>query len=248
MKIDIFTDCVDENAKERQIDRYESLFPGAHVSCNNLVSGDVAILARIVDKLDATRFGKELYIVVCNIAPRADKKYKNGAPFCFVRLGNAIIIGTPDAFVLLKKLGIVTEVQETDVLTSCKKFLDDGEAERIARSQFRSFDYVPLLALWLFENKDIPTTSLVVETETIEEQIWWKDCFGNLKTTLTESNIKNAKDTKFPFYERMSDVPVGDIAYVVGSSGYGNSRFVELIKQGGSAADDLDLDVGHKII
>lgn len=244
--IEVNTDCIDpENALIRQTLRYKSLFPHAEITFNKLSHGDIPLLAGIIDKIDATSFGAVKHLIVCNVAPRTEKRYDNGGPFCYVHIGNATIIGTPEAFVLLRKLGIIKTVQQTDVRTVCTAFLSEAfEVDRIARSQFRSFDYVPLLALWLSEGKTIPCLSLILENEPIKEQVWLRDNFGNLKTTITSSEIEahvkkgkvksaiNGRKREFPFYERLSEVPLGVTAFIVGSSGYGESRFVELVAQG----------------
>ncbi len=261
LNINIFTDCLDENAKGRQVLRYESLFPGAKIDFNGLVDRNVSTLAGIVDILDATRFGKISQIIICNVAPREEKQYPNGRPFCFAKIGNAIVIGTEGSFVFLKKLGVINEVQETDVFTVCKKFLDLDEAQRIASSQFRSFDYVPLLASWLFQEKEIPSVIQKLEFKEALEQVWFRDCFGNCKTTLTEKNAERfvadeqifvgfndqKEFIKLPFYRHLSGVPNNTIALIVGSSGYKNNRFLEIVKQGGSAGKDLNIESGTKI-
>ena len=53
----------------------------------------------------------------------------------------------------------------------------------------------------------------------------------------------------FKFYERLKDVPHGETAIYVGSSGTGNKRFLEIATQGipGSAVKSLNLKIGQKV-
>ncbi len=257
MKIHVFTDCVDKkNAKKRQIERYESLFPGAKVKCKKLNSKNyVPVLTGAIDVMDAVRFGAVPYIFIFNIASRTETQYKNGAPFCFAKLGRSLIIGTPWSFCMLKKLGVLNEVHITDVFEVCKNFVTKAEARRIAESQFRSFDYVPFLAKWLSENKNVPSKILKLSKVEIKEQVWHIDCFKNAKTTIPNSFLKGRKNGTFvkteygqlPFYRRLADVPVGTLAITQGSSGYSKFRFAEIVINGGKAAKRLGLKVGSEV-
>jgi hypothetical protein len=254
IKIFIFTDCSDPNAQARQIARYKALFPYAVITCLPIYS-DSEASGCIIDVLDAVRFGKIRCIIVGNIAPRTDTRWKNGAPFCFARIGEHIVIGTPTVFALALKLGIAYEISETDVESVCKNFLPQTEAARIANSQFRSYEYVPLLAQWLFEKKNVPYTKLQNDVVPHSASVWYVDCFGNIKTTLTESELKTKETggtivTKFgalPFFKRLADVPKGTLAVTIGSSGHADIRFAEIIVQGGSAAQKLNILPGHTI-
>jgi S-adenosylmethionine hydrolase len=139
-------------------------------------------------------------------------------------------------------------------LTVCEKFLDKKEAERIANSQFRSYEYLPLLASWLWKKKDVPYKKIKIP-DMEENYIWCTDRFTddpretvNCKTTFLElSEIKNKKFSKLPFYERLADVPKKTAAITRGSSGYKDKRFLEIVVQGGSATKTFNLKVGDKI-
>lgn len=253
MQIVNITDCQGSNAQLRLDLRINSLFPLGKVEHTG-VSSPLEASGNIIDSLDAVRPGNPC-IIMSNIAPRGDKKKNpNGAPFGFAYFEKSIIIGTLESFSLLKKFGFVKEINQTDVFTVCKKFVSEKEAHRIANSQFRSYEYLPLLAKWLWQKKSIP--SKVVKVPDLEGNfVWCTDRFTddpkekvNCKTTaLEKSEITNLKFKKLPFYERLTDVPKGKAAIVRGSSGYKEKRFLEIVVQGGSAANKFKLKVGDRV-
>ena len=81
--------------------------------------------------------------------------------------------------------------------------------------------------------------------------VGFTDVFGNIKTTIiykeqytTGTFFKKFKVgdvllTEIKFYPRLKDVPNGELAVIVGSSGFGNSRFLEIVVQGQSASEKL---------
>ncbi len=257
-----FTDCKDSNAITRLFARLTALFDGSHIKTVG-IDKDIEAAGCILDTLDALRVGQGDYIIIGNLAPRAEKQYKNGAPFYIARVEKTIIIATKTCFSLLRKVGLVDTIGETDVETVCRAFLPEQESLRIANSQFRSFEYVPLLARFAADDKEIPTTPESLDAfspEKFENQIWWIDNFGNAKTTFTNNEIKDkiidgkitflieGTEHILPFFERMADVPVGVVACIIGSSGYKDMRFAEIIKQGSSVAGALGLSVGNTIV
>ncbi len=255
-----FTDCKDTNALTRLFARLTALFDGSEIKTVG-INMDIEAAGCILDTLDALRIGKGDYIIIGNLAPRSEKQHKNGAPFYLAYVENNIVIATKTCFSLLSKLGLVVTIGETDVETVCSAFLSKEETIRISNSQFRSFEYVPLLASFVAGGKKIPMTNetLSFNPEKFENQIWWIDNFGNAKTTLTATEIKskvidgtillkiNDTEHSFPFFERMADVPTGVIACIIGSSGYKDTRFAEIIKQGASAASALGISVSDRI-
>jgi len=252
-----FTDCKDENAITRLKARLTVLFVGSQINAVG-INSDLEASGCILDTLDALRISEEPAIIIGNLAPRADKHYKNGAPFYVGRIGEVVIVATKTCFTLIHKLRLIEKINETDVETVCKVFLPAEEAERIANSQFRSFEYVPRLARWAYDKENIPSTESEVLTLT-ENKIWWVDNFGNCKTTFTEIEIKDrvvddmislkVHDTKIeiPFYKKLADVPKEELGFIIGSSGYGNNRFAEIVKQGGNASLELNIIPGTKI-
>jgi hypothetical protein len=252
-----FTDCRDPNALTRLKTRLTTLFDGSSVHAVG-INADIEASGCIVDTLDALRIGHTYAIIIGNLAPRTDKKHKNGAPFYLGYHNKTVIIATETCFALLAKLGLVTTIYETDVETVCKKFLPKKEAERIAHSQFRSFEYVPRLARWAYDKEKIPSVESEVHIHA-GDQIWWVDNFGNCKTTITEDEIKhrvkgnaislkiNKKALKIPFYQKLADVPKGKPGIIIGSSGYEHTRFAEIVIQGASASAKFKIGLGSKI-
>ncbi len=238
-QIQIFTDCVDANASARQQTKWLSLFPGSQIFIHKIASEHEGGFT-IVDLLDVGTNVPQ--IIVVQAAPREEKKYENGRPFCFVKVGELIIIGTPGVFYLLRKLGITTEIFETDVCTVCLQFLPKDQAEKIANSQFRSLEYVPFLAKWISEGKTIPGESKEILCEE-SARVVFADCFGNCKTSaITIDEFK--KFGEMPYYERLADVPRNGSAVTRGSSGYAGKNFLEIVVQGGSAREYLGLGIG----
>lgn len=252
-----FTDCKDPNALTRLEARLTTLFENSQIYGVG-INSDIEASGCILDTLDALRIGNKPAIIIGNLAPRSDKHYKNGAPFYIGKVGKVIIVATQTCFTLLSKYKLIDTIYETDVETVCKKFLPKKEADRIANSQFRSFEYVPRLAKWVYEKKKIPATEHKIVT-TNEDQIWWVDNFGNCKTTITEKelhkNIVNNKATlkihnkkvTLPFYQKLADVPKKGLGMIIGSSGYGDTRFAEIVKQGGNASLVFKIISGTKI-
>lgn len=252
-----FTDCKDLNALTRLEARLTTLFESSPIHGVG-IDTDVEAAGCILDTLDALRIGSKPAIIIGNLAPRSDKSHKNGAPFYVGHIDQTIIVATKTCFSLLAKYKLIHFINETDVETVCKKFLPEEEALRIANSQFRSFEYVPRLARWAYEKEVIPAT----ESEIMpldQDQIWWVDNFGNCKTTITEPEIKerivdnmvklqiNNTEVAFPFYQKLADVPKGELGIIIGSSGYGTVRFAEIVKQGASASAALKIVSGTKI-
>ncbi len=94
--------------------------------------------------------------------------------------------------------------------------------------------------------------------------IWWIDSFGNCKTTLLLEDIKllNPIDktygvrqvqTKFgtlSYFPSLKNVPNEEIAIIMGSSGLGEKRFLEIVAQdvNGSAQKKFNASVGSKVV
>ncbi|GAA1962083.1 SAM hydroxide adenosyltransferase [Kitasatospora viridis] len=161
------TDCADPNAVARQSARIAALF-GATPSVLPLTGPDpegVAALT-LLDLLRATDLvGGPTHpvVVLVNIAPR-DGSWTNGAPFCYFRHKQHLVISTLNPRVLapLQAYLELTEVQVTDVREVVEAAaaqwaeLSPAEVEEIVRTQFRSLWYVPLLARWLVDGRPVP--------------------------------------------------------------------------------------------
>lgn len=245
--ITIINDCRDENAKGRQISRVTSLFgitPG-FVGVKN----DIEAAGNLIDKLDAIGDGEAVILV--NVAPRNGraKKWKNGTPFGYFKYKNILVVSTIDGLTLslVKKLGLVESIEVLDIEKSVDEILDDPkEKERIAKTQFRSYEFLPLVANYLYENGSIGGTETydIKDIEDIGNVVWWVDSFGNCKTTMLKNEIDGID---MNFYEHLRDVPDAEIALVLGSSGIGDNRFIEIMKQGDNASRALNLESGSGV-
>ena len=242
MLITIINDCQDENARGRQVARALSLFhaPVHFVGAQN----DLEASGMLVDMLDAS-VGEE-HVILVNVAPRAKKSWwlthdfphhENGTYFCHFKVGAAHVFSSVDGYTLslVKKLALVSAV---DVIT----YEDDA----FRTSQFRSFTYLPSVAARMVKGETLPTyTAQILETPDAPHGAWTIDNFGNVKTTLTNKEATGDTvdlfDKTFTRYPQLADIPEGELAATVGSSGYGDTRFIELIVQGGNAAKALGL-------
>lgn len=248
LQITIISDCKDPNARARQEIFYRALLGNVHITFIG-VEHELEASGCLIDAIDAYKGTKGIIIV--NVAPRGNKeKYPNGVPFCFADFQNLKIIGTPNCFSLAKKFELISHAFETDVETVCQKFLTKDESTRIAKSQFRSYEYLPHLAHWLSKGEEIPSNKIEIPDFGNQNYIWYVDCFGNCKTTRIHDNLKASQRPflRFKFKDTLADVPNdGMFYYIKGSSGYADKRFFEIVIQKGSAAKIMNKKVGDKI-
>lgn len=260
MFITIVTDCRDSNEMGKQTTRASVLFPGVNVTLigvNNF--SEIEAAGNMVDIIDAGTGQKG--IIMVNAAPRhgSGKKYKNGTPFGYFYHNKKIIVSTVAGHTLslVKKLGLIDELFVTDIPTVIDHFVKKKEFDQTARdrtvlSQFRSFEYMPFLAKWLYEQEDVPSEKMSLdEVPDAPKTIWWVDNFGNSKTTILPEEIGHepgkiikTKVDSFKCYNRLKDVPNGQAGMTIGSSGYQNKRFIEITVQGASAAEKYGLKSG----
>lgn len=262
MQITIINDCQDQNAKLRQISRAGSLFERSSVNCFG-VKCELEAAGFLLDAIDA--FEGRKGVIIVNVAPRNGKarKWKNGAPFGFFWYKKTLIVSSVDGLVLslAKEFGLITQFYILDIEEVLNRIsLKEIDAEtktRIKESQFRSFDFLPRAACWIYQNKKIPKASFdVSKIEPAPKAIWFVDNFGNIKTTLTKNDLcanKSAtirignSNIDLKFYDRLRDVPDKEIGLTCGSSGVGNRRFLEIAIQGDNAAKAFGIKKGDKI-
>lgn len=261
MLITIINDCRDQNALSRQAIRTAALV--GHPVHAIGVTSDIEASGNLVDMLDASE--DKPAVVLVNVAPRNGKakKWPNGTPFGYFRLQNALIITTIDghSLSLVKKLNLVEDLHIVDVpevidYAVSEKLLPQELHDRIIISQFRSYDFMPRLAQWLTENIAIPSQPHdLKEVPELTHMVWWVDSFGNCKTTVLPEDIAfepgktlETKIGSLSCYSRLKDVPNDQPGIVVGSSGYGANRFLEIVIQGKSAANHFSLQSGSKIL
>ena len=268
MFVTVINDCHDDNAKARQVTRLQSLFnqPVNFLGVNN----DIEASGCLIDILDASE-GRD-GIVLVNVAPRAVRswwlkddflKRPNGTPFCFFHYKKTLILASIDGetLSLIKKFKIADTVnildldKNLDVLTS-NNVIDCNLSKEIALTQFRSFDFLPRIAHWIWSGGNVVCDVLDLgDMSEPGHRIWWVDNFGNCKTTMLRSDLIFRGDDmvktvygEFCFFERLKDVPDGKIAIVQGSSGVSGKRFLEIVMQGGNCAEQLSAMVGDKVI
>jgi hypothetical protein len=268
----IINDCADAAAQARQELRFETLFGVKPTFLGVGSYAPVEAAGNVVDQLDVlTRFPltekKQDRIVLVNVAPRAahiKQEWDNGTPFCYFRLGKTLVVSTLEeqCLSLVRDMDIAGEVELLDVPAVTAAAVQWGdltqaEANRINHSQFRSLEFLPLVAYWLWRGKPVPATSYSLqELPRLTGQVWQIDNFCNAKTTLLPRDIgfgpgktiKLAGGIEAVCYRRLADVPDGVTALTIGSSGYGPDRFLELVIGGcGQASVRYGLRVGSPV-
>lgn len=263
MFLSIITDCHDTATAGRQLTRISSLFSAP----SNLVgvdfNGDYQAAGCLIDILDSAE-GRE-GVVLVNVAPRHGKakKWSNGTPFGFFYYHNTLVVSSVDGLTLslVKKLGITDKIRVFDipkVMENVPNKLDfyKGQHQYIINTQFRSFEFLPRVAKWIWEKIELPVEIMdIAEVEDMEGCVWWIDNFGNCKTSLLPEEIgfEPGKElhieglVKAKCYSRLKDVPSGEPAFVIGSSGLKNQRFIEFLVQGESAKDKYGIEAGRNI-
>ena len=256
--ITYISDCRDDNTQGRLKARVATLFPGSNVVFVG-VKSDFEAAINLVDVVDA--YDGRPGVILVNVAPRHGdaKKWENGTPFSWIKLDNVDIFSTIDGYTLslLQKLlhhDIKAKVYDIPHVVPHMN-LDKETQDRIIHTQFRSFDYLPRLAAHIMEGTDLPVTEIFDSMPIMPASVCWVDCFGNLKTNMLPEEINfevgaerviRTKNKQFllPCYNRLKDIPDGEVALTVGSSGLNHSRFIEVMVQGASASAALGLTSG----
>ena len=261
----IISDCRDENALGRMATRVASLFNFNGSITTIGVKNDLEAAGNLADVLDASLTVPG--VVFVNVAPRNGngKMWPNGTPFGYlIYYGGPVVFTTLHGYTLslLKKLcGLgpkeVCRVFNTETVIQTAHnggLLDDAAAEQLQTTQFRGLELLPRLAYWVMGRR-VPIPYREREWGTFPDApvgaIWWVDCFGNCKTTWLPEDVNFTVGTKLltaigeiNCYECLRDVPDGEAGLVIGSSGIGQNRLLELVIQGGSAASTYNLRSG----
>jgi hypothetical protein len=265
MFITVITDCSCSNAYGRQSTRISTLFgvtPTFVGTSSDLdAPSHIEASGQIIDMLDAAD-GSE-GIILANVAPRGTKlKWANGTPFGYFDYAGVRVFSTVDGQVLslAKKLGLISSFELFDIPTvmnylANQDIVSEERAQSIIHTQFRSFNFLPRVAHWLQNGIEIPSEKYDLDKiPKIDPVIWYYDNFGNYKTTLLKEDlmIENGKvKTKFGelnFCEKLTDVPNGEPALTIGSSGLGDQRFVEIVVQKGRATDYFKAKIGDAVL
>jgi hypothetical protein len=241
MFITIINDCRDSNAVGRQATRVHALFGTAPTFVG--VGSDIEAAGNLVDVLAAGE-GEE-GIVLVNVAPRNGeaRKWGNGTPFGWFRYRKTLVVSSIDGLTLslIRKLRLAERVH---VL-----------AEAIPATQFRSYEYLPKAAKRLWDGETIPHRQLPIdELQEALPAVWFVDNFGNCKTTVLAGEAETAEAPSvaiggevIPRFRALKDVPDAASALIVGSSGLGARRFLEIVVQGGNAARRFGLRSGDRV-
>ena len=236
----IINDCADGSARTRQELRFNTLF-GVQPTFLGVGSySPIEAAGNLLDQLDVlTKFPladkNRENIVLVNVAPRAEdvkQKWDNGTPFCYFRRNNTLIVSTYEGhcLALARDLGIVSEVELLDVPTVTAAAVEWGEltaedAEKINHSQFRSLEFLPLAAYWLWKGRPVPSQKQsLADLPSPDNQVWQIDNFDNVKTTLLPENIGFKQGNQVALhngetatcYRRLADVPKGATALTIG--------------------------------
>ncbi|MGD8744249.1 MAG: SAM-dependent chlorinase/fluorinase [Candidatus Woesebacteria bacterium] len=270
MFINIINDSSDDNARQRQVVRWSSIFPKGSISFTKVggnldKNSTLEAAGNLIDSLDASQ-GKKGVISV-NVAPRGDRKDgENGSKFCYFYYKSTLVISTVQNYSLslVKEVGLINSIhlldtQRVSTFANNKGLIDENTHKRLVDTQFRSFEFQPRVARWLTDGVKIPSKSRSINTTPkAPDAVWLIDSFGNAKTTIMKDTTKDVS-RKYPgniktnlgafkVYNRLKDIPKKDTAVYIGSSGIGNKRFLEIATQAvaGSAAKKLDLKVGQE--
>jgi hypothetical protein len=262
----IITDCKSQNAKLRQITRFTAMGLGcvSAFGINSNLSADATVEAgaNLIDALDASDGKRGL--IFTNVAPRGkDKETDNGSSFCYFWYKDTLVISTVEGYCLYfvnkfrlkEKVGLINTDELTD--WAYKSGLINSHLNKYLKTtQFRSYDLVPKLAVWILKKYKVPFKNIKIKNRQLDTCVWCVDAFGNCKLTATNKDLvlnhKKFIETnkgKFYLYKNLKDVPKSETAIYVGSSGLGDERFLEIAtqKKAGSAAARLNLKVGERI-
>jgi hypothetical protein len=267
MFVSIITDCSDSNALGRNMTRAASLFgfPPIPMAIENDFEtlSDLEAGGHLIDTLDAG-LGNDGVILV-NKAPRSGKakKWTNGTPFGYFWYKKTLVVTSVDGFALslVKKLKLVEKINVFDIPTVMdyainQNLLPKEIADYIVTTQFRSFEFLPRVAKWVFDKIEIPSEPLQIsEVPDSPNAIWFADIFGNLKTTFLPEDLKFENGKKINFenfgeitcYNRLKDVPNGETGLIIGSSGLDQKRFIEIVIQGQSAKIKFNSRIGQEL-
>jgi len=264
MYVTIINDCHDPVTMNRQVVRAATFFPSTNISTVAVGNyADLEASGAIIDTLDAAM--DDPGIILVNVAPRHGKakKWENGTPFGHIQYQNTHIFTTVDGATLslIHKYGLSETIEVYDIPEVLDAMIKQGELKEhlrapITNTQFRSFEFLPRVANWYMQKLVIPH-ELHKLSDFLQAPlaVWYIDNFGNCKTTAWVGDIDHKALHKITTrwgelmcYERLKDVPNGEPGIIIGSSGYRDKRFIEIVVQGNSAATHFNIHVGDQIL
>jgi hypothetical protein len=260
MYVTIINDCRDPLTMNRQVVRAATFFPATNIGSVGVGNyADLEASGIIIDTIDAAM--DEPGIILVNVAPRHGKakQWPNGTPFGHIKYQNTHIFTTVDGATLslISKYGLAENIEVYDIPTVLDAMIKHGKLaehlrDPITNTQFRSYEFLPRVAKWHMNGIEIPhEVHPLSDFLSAPQAIWYIDNFGNCKTTVWAQEIGHVAGKKIQTqwgeimcYDRLKDVPNGEPALIVGSSGYRGKRFIELVVQGQSAAEKFGAKVG----
>lgn len=263
MYVTIINDCHDPLTMNRQVVRAATLFPNTHISpvpVGNFADLEAAIV--MIDTIDAAM--DEPGIILANVAPRHGKakKWPNGTPFGHLKYKNTDIFTTIDGLTLslIHKYGLAEQVEVYDLPTVLDAMIKAGKLaphlrEPVTNTQFRSFEFLPRVASWYMHGIELPfEVHALSDFKPAPLAVAYIDNFGNCKTSAWAEDIGHVAGKKLATrwgeimcYDRLKDVGNGESGIIVGSSGYREHRFIEIVVQGKSAAERFGIQQSESI-
>ncbi len=233
----VISDCTDPNAQSRYQASFGREFKGSQAFCvptTNPIEG-AGCAIDIIDELRGKRG-----IVFLNIAPRrdTDKKngHKNGKPFLYFYVGKTLVITSDEPEIF----GMFDIVELSYKKTRAIDLFEDKDVPSC--SQFRSAQCIPIAAKKIVKGKYTGKSHKPMPKK-IGSKVWYIDNFGNCKTTL----VKFPSKASLLRYNQLTEVPDGEEAQTIGSSGYKSKRFREFVIKGKSYAEVHGIKVGATI-
>jgi len=275
MFLTIINDSRDGNAFGRQQTRASALF-GCGVATVG-VRDDLEASGNLVDALDAGEGHEGVVLVNVAPRQTNGKKLgrgsvgffgaevakkENGSPFGYFYYDKTLVVGSVDGITLslVKKLGIADRINVLDIAAMGtalieKGIISDDVARRMAATQFRSYEFLPRVAHWIAGGQPVVSVEQSLDTPDAPKAVWWIDSFGNAKTTLLPEDVsfaegKNAETLfgSLGCFTSLKDVPDEVAGLVIGSSGIGDKRFLEIVVQGESASERFHLVSGSRVL
>jgi len=271
----IITDCADPNARARQELAFKSCFDGISPTFVGVESTSpmpvLEVAGNLVDQLGVVRsFSSDATkVILVNVAPRSSaikEKHDNGTPFCYAWLDEQTLLVSTlnECLTLARDLGIVGSVEVVHIPAVVEAIVTQGglsaeEAEEITHTQFRSLNFLPRLARWVLDGRTVPSETQALDDSVLSPVghiVWYIDSFQNGKTNILPEDIdfEDGKEvtladgTSATCHTRLADVATGETALTIGSSGYGQKRWLEVVIGKGKAAEEYALAVGSKVL
>jgi len=226
------------------IQKLHSLYPVAMVHATSVPSFSTIATGFWTFQYAMVNSGSDV-VIYTNTAPRKDNQAS--------RIENE---GEHLAYALLKNGVKVVGVNASHTFTFIKSYIKEFYAVKVANkgSQFRSRDFYPEAVVGIMNND----TKYIGEKldinrlyEIPERRIAWIDGYGNMKTTVRQSDMKKYTSGQ-PLLVTIGDmkrtawysngtfsVREGELAFAAGSSGEKNNPFMELFLRGLSAWKEL---------